>query len=332
MIQNHYITSSAASDLRHILSNQQGVKTQWTHNSYAPTGGSELTDLADFVRILETEGAPDKSPDLGWRTGLASDYSNRGAVGSVVLGAKKLGTALQRLVQFFPLIQDATMLSLETEGDWVYLNYRILDPDIWPRHQDAMYSLSIYANLIRMAVADDWDMIDIMVEAETHEVRADLSSIVGTEVNYGGPANGLRFPVRWLDCDLALTHPAKPDLIQLLNRQLVEKRRLQSATQRVSDQIFKQLNGAKVGQGHIANELGMTTRTLRRKLAAEGQSFQQLLDECRMRSAICELRARKEISLSQLALKLGYSEHSTFSRAFVRWAGMAPQDYRKLLH
>ena len=50
-----------------------------------------------------------------------------------------------------------------------------------------------------------------------------------------------------------------------------------------------------------------------------------------MQFAALELRIRERVSLSEMALKLGYTEHATFSRAFSRWAGMAPRDYRRTI-
>jgi AraC-like DNA-binding protein len=93
--------------------------------------------------------------------------------------------------------------------------------------------------------------------------------------------------------------------------------------------IFREMNDGSVNQEHIARELGISSRTLRRRLAEEGQSFQGLLDRCRMEFAALEFRIRRKLSLSDMALRLGYSEHSTFSRAFARWSGMAPQEYRR---
>ena len=55
--------------------------------------------------------------------------------------------------------------------------------------------------------------------------------------------------------------------------------------------------------------------------------FQHIVDECRMRQAAHEFRRRSRVSLAQTALRLGYSEHSTFTRAFARWSGMPPQSY-----
>jgi AraC-like DNA-binding protein len=231
--------------------------------------------------------------------------------------------------QYFPLIQDATSLTLDIENDWASLNYKILDPDIWPRHQDAMYSLGIYAKLIKSAMPEEWDHVELSVEIEAGDVKADLSSILGTNVLFGRPANSLRFPVSWLDKELSLAKPATATLLQNLSRQLVRKRRATPITLRTREMIFSGLGSGRVGQEYVAPQPSMTSRNLRRKLFAEGQSYQVLLDDCRMHSAAHELKSNRKLSLSELALKLGYSEHSTFSRAFVRWAGTAPQNYRR---
>ena len=70
---------------------------------------------------------------------------------------------------------------------------------------------------------------------------------------------------------------------------------------------------------------------MRRKLTEQGSSFQQVLDECRMRQAVFEFRVRPDLSIAQIALRLGYAEHSNFTRAFHRWSGVSPQAYRATL-
>lgn len=323
-----YVTPSAISDLRRVHT------AQWHYAGETNEPQPGLCDLRTFVQLLEERGKSAGMPDFGWRTGLASSYGNRGDVGRAVLGARTLGTALHRLVQYFPLIQDATALALKVEDSSAILSYRILDPDIWPRHQDAMYSLGIYAAMIRLVAPSDWLHVELSIEAEASEVKADLSHLVGTQVIYGCGLNALRFPAAWLDKELAIMKSADPLLLRSLSRQLVGKRRATAVGDRTREIIYRDMASGQVGQEQIARELGVTSRTLRRKLCAEGHSFQELLDDCRMRCAARELTARRHLSLSELALRLGYAEHSTFSRAFHRWAGTAPQVYRRehLIH
>jgi AraC-like DNA-binding protein len=77
----------------------------------------------------------------------------------------------------------------------------------------------------------------------------------------------------------------------------------------------------------VATEIGLSDRTLRRQLAARNTSFQKIVDDCRIRQAVLEITRCNSVSISEIALRLGYSEHSTFSRAFSRCTGVPPQNF-----
>lgn len=292
--------------------------------------GHDAIALSEFVQIIEHVCSQSAVPGLAWNVGDAADYSTRGAVGRSVLSSKTLATAFRRLTTYFPLLQEATDLKLTIGEDWSTLSYRILDPDIWPRHHDAMYSLGIYSSLVKKAAPDAWSQTEITLEATAEQVDCNFSSIIQTNCIYGGDTNALRFPTRALSSKLELAPKFNADQDKL-TKELVRLRRTTPILDRVRHIIFRELNEGCVGQEYISKELGMTSRTLRRKLSAENLSFQAILDDCRMRAAALEFRTQKSVSLSETALRLGYSEHSTFSRAFARWAGMPPQDYRRAL-
>ena len=140
-----------------------------------------------------------------------------------------------------------------------------------------------------------------------------------------------KFPTEILDCPLALAASIERETLKELYNRVSKKRKTTPFNVQVRTLIMKMIETGKVSQEGIAAQLCVTSRTLRRKLTAEGFSFQKILDDCRMQIVILEFKSKSKISLSELAFKLGYSEHSTFSRAFARWAGQAPQEYRKLM-
>lgn len=292
--------------------------------------GHEAVHLRSFVEFLERV-AGDTEAGLAWAVGSASDYATRGKIGQAILSSRTLGSALKRLTEYFPLIQDATELRVSVSGSWAVLSYRIVDPDIWPRHQDAMYSLGIYASLLRAAAPDAWRQVELTVEATQEQVAGNMSQLIQANCVYGGETNALRFPTRILDCRLELAPPAESSLLLALNRQLVRKRLETPIIDRVRFLIFRDMSESSVRQEVIASKLGMTSRTLRRRLVDENTSYQAILDDCRMRAAALEFRIRADAPIAETALKLGYSEHSTFSRAFTRWAGMPPLEYRRAL-
>jgi AraC-like DNA-binding protein len=291
----------------------------------------EFVALSDCVGLLEEIGRACRPSALAWSAGLAVQLPFGSELGRATLGCKSLGSALHWICQYFPLLQDASSLRLDVDEDWTTLSYKILDPAIWPRHEDAMYTLGIYARLIKTAAPEAWGQVQITVEAEAEQVNADLASIVQAGVVYGGSANMIRFPTAIINMPLNLAPPADPAILKKLTSELSARKRATPITDRTRQMIYREMNDGCVSQEHIARELGISSRTLRRRLADENRSFQMLLDECRMQFAALEFRTRKKLSLSDMALKLGYSEHSTFSRAFARWAGMAPQEYRRAL-
>ena len=93
----------------------------------------------------------------------------------------------------------------------------------------------------------------------------------------------------------------------------------QVVTQRLSDGV-PTLTG-------VAEALGMGARTLQRRLAAQGQSFQAVVDAAR-RELAHQLLRDTEYSLAEVAFLTGFSEQSGFTRAFRRWSGETPRSYR----
>lgn len=293
----------------------------------APDGDMEL---ARFVSIVERIADHAGNRLLGWQVGLAFDLAGLGEVGAAVGCARTLGGALQRLTEYFCLIQDAADVRLECTGGCATLSYRILDPDIWPREQDALFTLGIFAKIIRAAVGADWREAEIMVESEGAGLRREGARVLGARLSCGAETNAIRFPAEWLDAPAAGAPASAPNHARLSREVALRRRRLGVAT-RVRLHIFQHLPETICGQDDIARAMGMSSRTLRRRLGEEGTSFQALLDECRMRLAAFEFRLRPHTSIAQTALRLGYSEHSTFTRAFQRWNGMPPRAYLRSL-
>ena len=97
--------------------------------------------------------------------------------------------------------------------------------------------------------------------------------------------------------------------------------------QRVRKAVAELLSEGVPTLSAIANELGMSARTLQRRLSDQGQSFQALVDLARQELAK-QLLKETEYSLAEIAFLTGFSEQSGFTRAFKRWSGQTPRSYR----
>ncbi len=300
------------------------------------TGAPVLSDgpppdsmpLAEFVRFSEDVVARTRDVAIPWLAGGNYDLAALGPLGDAINSAGRVGSALRRLVDYFSLLQDCTDIRLGLEDDMAAVSYRILDPDIWPRHHDAMFTLGIVSQILKRGTRGGWDKIEFAFEAESHEMRGDIGKVVCAPCTFGADTNQIRFPAALLD--LALPAQANPQVadVRQLTRSIVTKRRETPLVDRLSQMVLRDLNTRGIEQERFAREMGMSSRTLRRKLTEQGSSFQQVLDECRMRQAVFEFRVRPDLSIAQIALRLGYAEHSNFTRAFHRWSGVSPQAYR----
>jgi AraC-like DNA-binding protein len=97
--------------------------------------------------------------------------------------------------------------------------------------------------------------------------------------------------------------------------------------QRVRIAVAQELSEGVPGLSDIASSLGMSARTLQRRLSDKGCSFQSLVDLARQDLAQ-QLLKETDYSLAEIAFLTGFSEQSGFTRAFKRWAGQTPRSYR----
>ena len=109
---------------------------------------------------------------------------------------------------------------------------------------------------------------------------------------------------------------------------LAEKQAMGGLQGIVENQLVSALASGRVQAAEIANQLGMSVRSLRRQLAEEGTSFGEILDRVRQRLAHRYLEDER-VSLQQAAWLLGYSEIAAFNHAFKRWTGTSPSRARQ---
>lgn len=283
--------------------------------------------LDRFVVTLEAISRRAEGLILGWTVGERYEFRRLGEVGNALLSSSTLGAALQRFVEYFSLVQDGAEFELWQDEGRAAIRYRILDPDIWPRQQDALFTLSVIGQLLRRAIGFDWRAVQIALEGDDPALIGELRQRTGIVGSDNADINSIRFPKSALALPLVASGDAIPPDYKALNRNLVQKRRAMSVKLRVRATVYRHLGSALPDQECVATELGMSTRTLRRRLTEENSSFQQIVYGCRMQQAAHEFRQRRDISIAETALRLGYSEHSAFTRAFSRWTGVSPHRF-----
>ena len=140
---------------------------------------------------------------------------------------------------------------------------------------------------------------------------------------------GLRFDVRWLDLPVVQNTQSLKEFLQQAPASLLVKYRDQtSLTERIRRLLRRSLAGELPSLEAVGQSLAMTPQTLRRRLRDEGQGYQSIKDDLRRDVAI-EYLGLPDLTLLDIANRLGFSEASTFHRAFKGWTGVSPGAYRQ---
>ena len=210
--------------------------------------------------------------------------------------------------------------------------YRVLDEDIWPRAADAELTLGLMAGTVRRFAPDADRALTAQLEVAEGPAGRAITAHLERPVT-GGSENALFFPARLLD--RAAPAEAAPEAVEFRKAVLaldLHQRQLrvnEPVSDRVIDLLLRRIGHLPADQDAIACAMGMSRRTLRRRLEIEGRSFNDLNELCR-RNIGGALLTRSSLPMTQIALRLGYSDHTAFSRAFSRWFGVSPRELRKM--
>ncbi|KQP13582.1 AraC family transcriptional regulator [Pseudorhodoferax sp. Leaf267] len=144
-----------------------------------------------------------------------------------------------------------------------------------------------------------------------------------------GVRTGWRFESRWLTLPVVQTAESLVPFLQQAPASLLLKYRDDSRlTERIRRILRRHLGGAVPSLEAVGELLAMTPQTLRRRLREEGRGFREIRDDL-LRDAAIDYLTRPDLTLPEIASLLGFSEASTFHRAFKHWTGVAPGAYRQ---
>ena len=143
--------------------------------------------------------------------------------------------------------------------------------------------------------------------------------------------NGFEFDRGYLDHRIIQNPQTLDDFLRLAPYHLVISDSARSTLKsKVRGILSRDVSGSMKGAEAVASQLNLSVTTLRRHLQQEGTSFQKLKDECRLEAAVHYLGC-PDLTNAVISERLGFDETSTFFRAFKKWTGLTPGEYRKQL-
>ena len=268
-------------------------------------------------------------PNLGLTVGERSDIRALGAFGRLIRSAPTLGAALESAVRWSTTITSNRPLRLRTRGDRVELCMTVadrFDPRDVAWQQDNHFCLGLMIAVVRLAAGPSWRPAEVHLWTDEAPGLRDDWTLAAARVAFRQTETMIAIPRALLATRLPpLPRSEVPtDLAQEWTRSAPAHDFVGSIRQTV-ETLSRGEDYPSVRQ--TADFLGLSVRTLQRHLAAAGVSHEALVAETRFATAAAVLE-QTDARVLDLALDLGYSDHANFTRAFRRWAGCSPREYR----
>lgn len=298
--------------------------------------GIEAAQLTDVDRRFPAEGflaawalAQTLTGDdaLGLHVAEALEPEHTTLIAYLAASSATGREAYRRSTRFTRIVADFLGFELDDDGPRSVCRI-VTPPGVALPHGYAEFILALMVRLAPTIVGDTSGLEAWIARAEPAD-RSEHDRILGVPLRFGEPCYAICGRTARLDRPLPR---ADANLAAFLESQAQEALDRVPADDdvvtRVRRAIAAELPHGNPGVDGVAGALGTTGRSLRRRLSAEGTSHRQLLDQVRSELALRALD-EGELSLGEVAFLVGYSDASAFHKAFRRWTGQSPRDYRR---
>ena len=301
-----------------------GLARPKTNDPMLRVGNAEIERL--YRAAVEATG----DPCLGLRVGEMMRPGNLHAMGFALLSSTTIRDFAQRLSNFYRVISQNALIRSEERGD-EFLIITATAPGVMTCHETQDAFVSLIVNLLRTVSGNTFHPKWLELMRPAPEGRAqDYADYFKCEVRFERPELVIAIEIPLADKRLP---GASEELAQNHEQTVMEYlQRIDRGdiVNRVRAIINDDLSSRALNKERVAERLHVSTRSLQLKLAARNTSFQEILDQTRRTQALAYM-SRSSVSVTEAAFSLGFSEVSNFTRAFRRWTGMSPSDYRHSL-
>jgi AraC-like DNA-binding protein len=299
--------------------------------------GLDLADLAvpnkwipaaPAAWLLELSAADSGCEDFGLRLSERRRLATLGPLSVVLREEPDLSSALHLLIRHERSYNDAVHLQLTEANGLATLEIQPHLSEPTPTRQGLELVVGAIVGIMRELMPTDWYPRAVRFSHRAPERLATHQRLLGPRLQFGCEFTGLLLPIEELAQPNVLVDPLlTPYRPQLL--QAVPPPRALTLAEKVRELVETLLPVGRHSMPQVARSLGLTTRTLRRRLDDEQETYSSIVDEARTALAQRYL-ANGRYSLTDVAYQLGFGAPSGFSRWFRDRFGMSPTDWRRL--
>jgi AraC-like DNA-binding protein len=286
------------------------------------------TSLGEQNRILNHCAIRTACPHFGLLVGQQDTLQSLGLIGLLVKYSPDVGTALRNLIRYQHLHVRGAAVHLAVDGPSAVLSWNMYEPGLVGKEQLSDGAIAVLQNFMRELCGTGWRPTEVWFAHGAPADTAPFRECFRVPLRFDAEQYALAFRAEFLTRPLPAV---EADLRRLLQQQvdLLEARHPNDLAEQVRSVLRVSLGSHDCSAHQIATHFGMHRRTFARRLAEQGVQFQQLVDETRFELAK-QLLEDTDIEVGEIADLLGYAAPAVFSRAFQRWSGLPPSQWRTI--
>lgn len=290
--------------------------------------GTEYVPLAQYQALLARGVALSGDAALGLYCGLEASESSFGLISPLISHAATLRRGIELVSQFQPLLVEGISLHLVEHGAAARLRCEFLSTEIAKDRSLVELAMAGLMRTLRQFGCKRESLTAVRFEHPCPAHHPAYTRAFSGLAQFSQPFTGFEFSATLLD---RRNLTGEPNLHALVLAEAERSLERQARDSTWADRVYTLLRAQSLkGLPDLvdsARMLGLSSRTLRRRLEMEGTSYRQLTQMLLHESA-CSLLRNPRLTLQQIADTLGFSDASAFHRAFRRWSGESPARYR----
>jgi AraC-like DNA-binding protein len=279
------------------------------------------------IALLELVADALQDEFLGFHLGRDFDLREIGLLYYVLASSQTIGDALQRIVRYSGVNNEGISLSSPDDSTTAITIEYVGVSRLADRHQMEFLLTALVRTCRQLTRLQLVPIRASVIHRRTGD-PSELERFLGCRIAFGAGSDEVAFAATVGQTPVISADPYLNDLLIQYCEEALSRRRGGYAPLRASveNAVAPLLPHGGAQLREVAARLGMSERTLSRRLAQEGATFVEILNEMRFELAMRYLR--EDLSISQIAWLLGYREVSAFTHAFRRWSGKTPKEAR----
>lgn len=249
------------------------------------------------------------------------------ALGYALQASSTLREAFERMVRYFRLVTDAADLQFFVDGEHYCFRIRPAGA-VTPAPESIDAFISVFLRFCRSHLGREFSPLRVTLRRPAPASLAGYERVLRCPLEFGAEENAIWFERAPFERRLEGANPELARHNDEIVLRYLARHDKENLLVRVRGALTALLPTGVPSAEKVADTLHLSLRSLQRKLAEEGSSYETLLNETRRDLAQSYLQDRR-FSIGEITFLLGFSDTSSFTRAFRRWAGCSPSQYRE---